>query len=441
MAKVAIVGGGPAGISLAYLISQECPEMKVTIYEKTNRIGGQSESVNLHGTICELGTCCLTLGYTSIKHLINSVNSEYVRATYSINYLDSNNKSNTVQTLTIASLTFAIKYLFYWVWWKICGQDTNPTWKMNRLLFSDWIEQIGLSLTDPGLQIALTKQLYGPTDTVTVHNVFTWLKPSTFITLAGFIVDCVPEGFSSVWDKVASKSNATIKFNTTISDVDALRKKYDYVFVTAPLDTVRTPISKYLTNPFIDAHILSFYINVEKWPNSKSLVYVLNPKLSLQCLSRFPIAEQESYPITNVPIWVLYEVPVGQKISDVNKLLEIAIKEFKSTGDYGRVGKVDVVRFYRYDIQYSPKQLQTRLPQLIESKQGLDNVYYSGGTLSHWDVNSIHNFNVGLVTKFKKHLYDAKYRDYPKTLTNIIRYYYHLFMLCFISWKYRVFTW
>lgn len=41
---IAVLGGGITGLSSAFFITQEIPQAKVTIYEKSNRLGGWLES-------------------------------------------------------------------------------------------------------------------------------------------------------------------------------------------------------------------------------------------------------------------------------------------------------------------------------------------------------------------------------------------------------------
>ena len=55
--KVAIVGGGPGGISMAKLLHDR-GFMHVTVLEKSGRIGGKSKTISLEGGIVDVGTKC-----------------------------------------------------------------------------------------------------------------------------------------------------------------------------------------------------------------------------------------------------------------------------------------------------------------------------------------------------------------------------------------------
>ncbi len=43
--RIAVVGAGPSGVNMAYLLKQN-GYTDVTVYEKTDRVGGKSEDVS-----------------------------------------------------------------------------------------------------------------------------------------------------------------------------------------------------------------------------------------------------------------------------------------------------------------------------------------------------------------------------------------------------------
>ena len=61
--KIAVIGGGPAGLGAAQFI-QACGHQAV-VFEKENRMGGKSFSFASGDAFNEMGTC-----YTTRKHVI-----------------------------------------------------------------------------------------------------------------------------------------------------------------------------------------------------------------------------------------------------------------------------------------------------------------------------------------------------------------------------------
>ena len=69
--SIAIIGGGPAGVHMAYTLSK-AGFTNITIFEKSDRIGGKSCSIKqADGMVQEMGTCYLSPDYAEIKQLMS----------------------------------------------------------------------------------------------------------------------------------------------------------------------------------------------------------------------------------------------------------------------------------------------------------------------------------------------------------------------------------
>lgn len=67
--KIGIVGAGPSGVHMAYLLKQK-GFTNVEILERSSRIGGKSESIKYRGTVQELGTVYISPDYEAIHELV-----------------------------------------------------------------------------------------------------------------------------------------------------------------------------------------------------------------------------------------------------------------------------------------------------------------------------------------------------------------------------------
>ena len=68
--------GGPAGVTVSYFLQDVLGnDADITIYEANGKegIGGQSQSPIIDGYHMELGTVCLTPGYTAVRQLAKRV--------------------------------------------------------------------------------------------------------------------------------------------------------------------------------------------------------------------------------------------------------------------------------------------------------------------------------------------------------------------------------
>lgn len=64
---VVVIGGGFAGLSISLLLKQR--GLKSVILEKSERVGGKSRTLNLHGNVIELGTCFTARDYRDVVAL------------------------------------------------------------------------------------------------------------------------------------------------------------------------------------------------------------------------------------------------------------------------------------------------------------------------------------------------------------------------------------
>ena len=69
LSKIAVIGGGPAGIHMSYLLTDKGYE-NITIFERSERIGGKSMSVHHRNAKHEMGTCYISPDYDKVKDLL-----------------------------------------------------------------------------------------------------------------------------------------------------------------------------------------------------------------------------------------------------------------------------------------------------------------------------------------------------------------------------------
>ena len=68
--KIAIVGAGPSGIHMAYLLKEKGFK-NIKVLERGSQIGGKSKTISYRGAAQELGTCYVSPDYTDVIKLIN----------------------------------------------------------------------------------------------------------------------------------------------------------------------------------------------------------------------------------------------------------------------------------------------------------------------------------------------------------------------------------
>jgi hypothetical protein len=59
-------------------------------------------------------------------------------------------------------------------------------------------------------------------------------------------------------------------------------------------------------------------------------------------------------------------------------------------------------RLWRYNIRFSAGQLRSGVPGAIDRAQGEANVWYAGGSLSHWNIDSITDASQRFTRRFAR---------------------------------------
>ena len=407
--KIGIIGGGPAGCSLAYFLRKKYPGAQITIYEYSQRIGGQSESYTQDNIVHELGTCFLTGGYTCIKEMLKTVSLTFSRLDPGKYYTSKSDETSYVSTTDLQSLPTIVKYTAFYTMWKLFGQENNPTWKCNLMTFYDFLKKYKMPFNTNILKISTTGQIYGPPEKITAYNAFRWFTPLLFANVFLWKVYSVDKGYQTLWEEIVKYTNSKVEFNSCVTSVKGHLDRAiitcnekeiicDKAFVTTPLDLIENP-AKAVMSEYGDIkrqNIVSLLVEFEK-TNDENNLFVFDNLPHIMDIAKFPLANiKEKSKIS----WVLATLDDIEFEKSESEILEMLKKELYSFRDFGKIS-LKKFRKYKYNLQFSPEQLINKVPQKIAAIQGKDNIYYSGGLLSHWNVESISRFNKNLVREIK----------------------------------------
>lgn len=405
MMKIAIVGAGPAGLTIAYFLKY-VGYNDIDVYEADNKIGGQSESLHLHkesGYINEVGTVFSTLGYATVHKIMKNVNVTLIKDAVNglIGYMRTDGTTEIIGSrihllFEIESIKYFLFIFFNWLRFFLGFMSKEE----QATIYSEWLKEKGRdekNLSEVS-RIGSHGQLYGPLNEITVRNSFEWVIPSLIVSGVFLKIYRVKEGHQTFWERVVKKFKINVITGSKIKDTEQLKENYDHVFVTCPLDEITTPITPIINGPFDDTNVLSVYVKIPKgsWTYDFENYYLFDsPKsktIKVSCI--YPKYHDK----VNEDIVVILAM-VNKK--EMGLLLYETVREFTDiTGIDVKVEDVIYHKIFRYGVRYSPRQILSGLPQKINRAQGKDNVWYSGGALTHWNISAITNFNLFLVMRF-----------------------------------------
>jgi hypothetical protein len=425
--RLAIIGAGPAGLSLAWYL-RELGFRHVEILEATKVIGGQSITVDVGGVPCELGTCYMADGYV-IAREIAQVTGTTVERMPPATFLDAN--GNPIKP-PMPSLGSMARYVWKWLRWYFGGQLWKPRDPQYWQPFDAWLKANGLGELASSMVFAdgCTAQLYGPINAITAHDGLSWVRPSLLFTGKYEQTARVPAGFQAMWQRLVMHLGYPVHTGQAVEEVRTVHDegatkvevmrggvatRYDHVFIACPLDesranhgsVLRHPLTEVLAKefaPFVYSESYSAVWRASHWPlEAPSRCYApacaTGEPGRLLTIRRDGRVGDESvgqlcaYALENEVPKDYEKALLTNRARIVTDMQEIVgLRDIRIVED----------RLWRYGIRFSGEQLKQGLPARIAAEQGRGNVWYSGGSLCHWDIDMIANMNQDLAWAFAK---------------------------------------
>ena len=453
--RIAIVGAGPSGLTLAYFL-KTLGLRSVELFEAQNQVGGQSVTHDVEGIPVEMGTVYLTDGYVLAKEIARSVGCPARRlppATVLGRDKDSDTGYGIIEPNRPSKLVVA-RYVYHWLRWYLAGQMYRPDQAANALTFAEWLDSKGLGVLKDGFVFTagLTAQLYGPLKDISAHNGLYWMRPSLLYTGRRRHTAHIPEGFQNLWKALAAHLGYIIHFKKRIDTIRPLStgngeqvellyegkpiaEPFDHVFLACPLDyledhplqhcegspwnRVEHPLSSDLAqrfSPFASTEVYSAAWTAKNWPKkAPSRCYLpaagtdeRGPLLTIRNYAADSGLPAGELGVGQLCSYAFAEPPLDPKRPEENEE-RLATNRRRVVEDMQNiVGLKDVKivheRLWRYSIRYSPDQLKQGLPAFIRASQGKHNVWYTGATLNHWNIDAITDYNSILAKRFAKQI-------------------------------------
>jgi hypothetical protein len=248
--RIAIVGAGPAGVSMAYLLKKRGFD-HITIFEKEDRVGGKSKSYTYNGDKFDAGTIyafnkyeCVELlfdefGITEVAidgakkprfvsdpaifaDMPNNINiyplwsQEYTTATYGVPFDD----------LTAYFTQVGVEAQQYInSWMESMGSfeyyfpdESTINFDLLNVSFLEWLEGRGLYALIPRLHIAVSGQGFGSLGEIPAFYGLMWLHPNIFVGSGTFSV--VQEDWQTLWERVLESLDIEVVLEASISKIE-----------------------------------------------------------------------------------------------------------------------------------------------------------------------------------------------------------------------------
>jgi hypothetical protein len=409
--KIIIIGAGPSGLTTAYyLIKSGLSRKNIIILEKTNRLGGQSNTRNIDGKWIEAGTSYLTNAYKCITDIAFKTNVKIMDLNNQLYNKLEKNENTKVEISYMSSIILFKRYISVRKkQWLDKGQLYNPTLKDNYLTFKQWLQKYKLSevLDNPLYIGAFHAQLYGWSDTVSAHNALQWMTPGLLYSVVSHVTRALPNGFENLWKKVAQYYSLDIRYKTEVLSVSKNRqtekteirckgnKEFicDDVFLCSDFSKYKHPLSNKIgTFNHTNVYSCRMYVDdIEKRFKFIRPYYVLNQKFH----NEMEIVTCRNYGKNKKGKYIVVICSYLGNNKDLKKIRKHTKTELEKYG----ITKYKIIDdfIWKYNIRYSNEQFKKKIPiQLEEHEQ----IWYNSGVMSHWNVESIARHSIKKVREF-----------------------------------------
>ena len=421
--RIAIIGGGPAGLSAAKLLA-ECGLTNVTVFEADNRIGGKSHTVFEDMSPIELGTCYATLAHKVTNRWMASLGLKMVgigeQRFDGEDFMDYV-KSGSGAPLPVQVLNFWREYAKFQKAMSV-QSPSQETLQQAAQPIQEWLQARNLPKMERFMHRGLTALGYGYIDETPTVQALRWCNMSLILTGAMNRLRMPVEGWMHFWQ--ALTKNLDIRTNSSVLSVERTsggvtvrtasgEERFDTLICAIPPDEFAT-----ISKPSSDEQTVA---NALEWQKYSVAVFAADDwftkwrtegysAASLPAAKRGQIiaARTESYESElGGQLYLTGQIPGPYNDSELAELLR---NEVADKG--GNVTNLIMQKTWKYFPKYKPEAIRSGLIRTMRQMQGHNRTWYTGAAFSHEAVSNIVNFNVGLVRDMQAHLIDAQQGDH-----------------------------
>jgi len=429
-AKIAVVGGGASGIHFASQLKL-LGYKDVTIYEKSNEVGGQSHSPKIDGIPVDLGTIVAPIQHKPLKQFLQNIGAKVKPVTITDIMMKLNGK-DIIETDSMKVFhteyqeihgkinyqLFKYKFILAFIKYAIKHQEMLDQYHYPKeeyaielsQPFDKFLHTYRLEILAPFMnQILISWLAANGVQSYPTFEALQILNPSYFVGKC-YQID---GGYQSVWEKAAKFYNLNILFNKEVTNIktttdgkvllsfydDNIDHQFDLLVMASPYAV------KYLKNPSVEQQdILEQYKlsspNVatifQTHKNYDNIKVKYGYQISIPAENKV-VATVDLYPKSKFATAWQSSFKIKKDGIITDKEREVArgelVKSLDKKYDYHNIKPIYEKWWPCFRVHCSEKAIAGKYPWKILNLEGKDNILYIGGAAGVYTVPSIIDFN------------------------------------------------
>jgi len=408
---IGIIGGGPAGLSIAKLLN-DTGTYKPVVFEALGEVGGKSYSYRHGSNIVEMGTC-----YATFSHKITNRWMKSMRMPMGFlgeQRFDGADFMDFVKSGYGPSLPKQV--MTYWTAKRRLEKALARTRPEQSALdeaalpIQTWLKERNLGKIEKFMLRSTTNIAYGFIDETPTVQALRWNDMKLIITGILKQLKMPLEGWTEFWRRVSLEFD--IRLNQRIAHVDrtangvtlttanGLTETFDEIVCAIPLDefakiTEPTEDEKYVASSVIWNGYTTTLVAVDNWFNDVHVEAYLDSVLPGAARGQLLSARYEGGGDDfGGDLYLTGQLSGDYTGPELQELLRTDITKYGGT-----VKNIILQKLWKYNAQYKPEAIRDGLMTRLETMQGAQRTWYTGAIYSHEAVSHIVNFNAELVRK------------------------------------------
>lgn len=411
--RIGIIGGGPAGLSIARLLKEK-GITKIVIFEALPQVGGKSYSVQQGSTIVEMGTCYATFSHKvtnrwmrDYKMEMSGLGDQRFDGADFMDYIKAGSGPMLpVQVLKYRNAKAKLE--------KAMRSVSPPEWALEQaaMPIRDWLRERILGKIEHFFHRSTTNIAYGFVDEVPTIQALCWNDME--LIWSGLLkqLHMPVEGWAEFWNKVAS--DLDVRLNTPVSKVERTgthsivttesgdTHTFDQLICAIPVDdfsklTTPTENEAVVNESIVWNGYTTTLFAAENWFKDVHVEAYKNAVIPGAKLGQLLSARNDGHePDFGGDLYLSGQLSGDYTSEELKELLR---EDVARKG--GHVTNIILQKMWKYHARYKLEAVKQGLIKRLEQMQGERGTWYTGATFSYEAVSHITSFNVKLAQKMQ----------------------------------------